>query len=326
MKIVIPGGSGQVGTVLARAFHSNGHEVVTLSRSPGRQPWRSVYWDGITAGPWMSELERADALINLAGFTVNCRYNQTNRAAILGSRVLATRALGEAYRRVDHPPSTWLQASTATIYSHRFDAPNDEATGLLGGSEPEAPETWRFSIRVAKAWEKAFCGLHLPATRRVILRSALILSPDRGGIFDALLRLVRFGLGGRQGSGRQFVSWIHYEDFINAVYWLINQKSFYGIVNLAAPNPLPNQEFMQALRAAWGAPVGLPASRWMLEVGAVLMQTETELILKSRRVAPGRLAERGFSFQYPTWPKAARDLCSQWQAQRHILRNALSLS
>jgi uncharacterized protein (TIGR01777 family) len=316
MKIIIPGGSGQVGTVLARAFYRDGHEVVILSRRPGTARWRTVSWDGFNPGPWVSELERADVLINLAGFSVNCRYNEVNRAAIINSRVNATRALGEAYRCVHHPPTTWLQASTATIYSHRFDAPNNEYSGHLGGSEPRVPEKWNFSIQVARSWEKAFTDLGLPPTRQVILRSALILSPDSGGIFDMLLRLVRFGLGGRHGSGRQYVSWVHFEDFIRAIYWLIEKKSVDGIVNIAAPNPLPNSEFMKILKETWGAPIGLPANEWMLEVGATLLRTETELILKSRRVIPSRLTDEGFDFHYPFWAEASRDLCSQWRITR----------
>ena len=253
----------------------------------------------------------ADVVINLAGRSVNCRYHARNRAAILSSRVDSTRVLGEAIRNCDRPPRVWLQASTATIYAHRYDAPNDEITGLLGGHEPDAPDTWRFSIDVAQAWERACTEIETPQTRKILLRSAMTMSRDRGGVFDVLLALVRKGLGGTNGDGRQFVSWIHETDFVRAVQFLIDRDDLSGPVNLAAPNPLPNREFMAALRQAAGVRIGLPATRWMLEIGAFFLRTETELILKSRRVVPTRLIQAGFRFQFPDWPNAAQALCQR---------------
>ncbi len=309
MKIVIPGGTGQVGVVLARAFVADGHEVVVLSRKPVRAPWRVVAWDAETVGAWAAEIDGADVVINLAGRSVNCRYNAENRRLIKESRVKSTHAVGKAIAAVSRPPRVWLQASTATIYAHRYDAPNDEMTGVLGGSEEWAPDTWRFSIDVAKSWEEAATKCKLPHTRLVLVRSAMTMSPDRGGIFDVLLGLVRKGLGGASGDGRQFVSWIHDTDFIHAIYWLIEHNELTGPINLTSPNPLPNAEFMRVLREAWGMRIGLPASAWMLALGAFFMRTETELILKSRRVVPGRLLQSGFQFQFPTWKLAAEDLC-----------------
>ena len=313
MKIVIPGGSGQVGTVLARAFHADGHEVIVLSRNPRKSPWRAIPWDGQTPGDWTDRLAGADAVINLAGRSVNCRYNARNRAEIMESRITPTRVIGEAIARVASPPKVWLQASTATIYAHRYDAPNDEETGILGGHESNSPDTWRFSIDVAMAWERAADTANTPGTRKVKLRSAMVMSPDPHGIFDTLLGLVRRGLGGQAGNGRQYVSWIHEADFIRAVYWLIDHDAVEGAVNVAAPNPLPNRDFMRALRQAWGIRFGLPATKWMLELGAVFMKTETELVLKSRRVVPGILMKRGFLFRCPSWPEAAEDLCRRWR-------------
>ena len=320
MKLVIAGGSGQVGMILSRAFHKEGHEVVVLSRQParayGQAPWRIVPWDARTSGAWEAEIEGADVVINLAGRNVNCRYTAGNRRAIMDSRVDSARAIGNAIARAAHPPRVWLQASTATIYAHRHDAPNDERHGIIGGNEPGTPETWRFSIDVAKAWERAVSEVGpLPGTRTVLLRSAMTMSPDAGGIFDTLLGLVRLGLGGRAGDGRQFISWIHEEDFIRAIRFLIDHETLSGPVNLAAPEPLPNAEFMRALREAWGIRFGLPAAGWMLEIGAVFLRTETELILKSRRVVPGLLMEQGFEFRFPTWPEAARDLCRRWRGR-----------
>ena len=316
MKIVIPGGTGQVGTILARSFHEDGHEVVLLSRQPGTAPWRVVIWDAQTIGDWAAELEGADAVINLAGRSVNCRYGSANRRIIRDSRVNSTRAVGEAIAGMSRPPRVWLQMSTATIYAHRYDAPNDEAAGILGGSEIDAPDTWRFSIDVARAWERAVDEADLPHTRKVKMRSAMVMSPDTGGVFDTLLRLVRYGLGGRAGDGRQYVSWIHDADFVRAVYWLIEHDELAGPVNLAAPNPLPNARFMQTLRETWGGRLGMPATELMLEAGAFFLRSETELILKSRRVVPGKLLEGGFDFEFPAWPEAARDLCRRWRGRR----------
>jgi uncharacterized protein (TIGR01777 family) len=316
MKLVIPGGTGQVGVVLARAFTAEGHEVVVLSRRPNNVPcpsWRVVEWDAESLGGWISEIDGADVVINLVGRSVNCRYNAVNRRLIKESRVKSTVAIGQAIGESIRPPRVWLQASTATIYAHRYDAPNDEATGILGGLEDNVPDTWRFSIDVATSWERAAMEAVVPRTRRVLLRSAIIMSPDRGGAFDTLLGLVRHGLGGQNGDGRQYVSWIHDQEFVRSVSWLIEHE-LEGPVNLAAPHPVPNAEFMRTLRAAWGIRLGLPSTHWMLELGTFVLRTETELILKSRRVVPTRLLESGFTFQFPTWPDAAEDLCRRWRA------------
>ena len=203
MKIVIPGGSGQVGTVLARAFHKGGHEVVVLSRRPSTEKWRTVAWDGETLGDWTAEFESADAIINLAGQSVNCRYSGHNRRVIKDSRVKSTRVIGDAIAQAWKPPRVWLQASTATIYAHRFDAANDEANGIIDGSEPNAPDTWRFSIEVATSWERVLNESPAPNTRKVLMRSAIVMNPDPGSPFSTLLQLVRFGLGGQAGDGRQ---------------------------------------------------------------------------------------------------------------------------
>ena len=296
MKVVIPGGTGQVGKLLARAFHEDGHDIVVLGRQTQNLPWRVEQWDGETIGDWANEIDGADVVINLAGRSVNCRYNEKNRREIMDSRVNSTRVVGEAISKATNPPKVWLQASTATIYAHRFDAANDDVTGIVGGHEPDAPDTWNFSIDVATTWERVTNEIDTPRTRKVLMRSALILSPDRGGIFDTLLMLVRYGLGGTAASGKQYMSWIHDRDFIRSVYWLIEHEELFGPVNLSSPNPLSNSEFMSVLRKAYGMPFGMPAFEWQLAIGAVLMRTETELILKSRRVVPKLLMDSGYEF------------------------------
>jgi uncharacterized protein (TIGR01777 family) len=306
VKIVLPGGTGHIGGFLSRTLRAAGHEVVVLSRRPGH-----VGWDGRTLGPWAAELDGADAVINLAGRSVSCRYTAENLRQMMDSRVDSARVVGEAIERAAKPPRTWLQMSTATIYAHSVDRANDEATGVIGGGEPDVPGYWEYSVRIAKAWEAAQQAADTPNTRRVALRTAIVMSPDRGGAFDVLRKLVRYGLGGPVAGGRQYVSWIHEQDFARAVEFLLARDDLAGPVNLAAPNPLPHREFMRALRAAGGALVGLPATRWMAELGAFALRTDTELLLKSRRVVPGRLRAAGFEFDFPDWPEAAFDLVAK---------------
>ena len=320
MKIVIPGGSGQVGTILARSFQRTGDDVVVLSRSPQAVPWRIVPWDGKTVGAWAAEIDGADVVVNLAGRSVNCRYNAKNRAEILNSRVDSTLAVGAAIAASPHPPRIWLQASTATIYSHRYDASNDERCGAIGGGESNAPDSWRFSIEVARKWEAAAGVVELPSTRQVLLRSAVVMSPDPGGIFSIFRGLVRLGLGGTVGDGRQFMSWIHHEDFVRALRWLIEHDEIAGVVNVAAPAPVPQAEFMRTLRHAAGRPFGLSATSWMMEIAALVYGTESELMLKSRRVVPTRLVESGFTFNFPTWPEAAAALVRRPQVAASFAR------
>lgn len=314
MKIVIPGGSGQVGQLVARAFAADGNEVVVLSRGGTVAAGRAVRWDGRTLGPWAAELDGADLVLNLAGRSVNCRYTTANLQAMMDSRVESARVVGEAIARASRPPTVWLQMSTATIYAHRLDATNDEATGVIGGHEPGVPGYWEYSVRIARHWEQALAEAPTPATRKVALRTAMVMSPDRGGVFDVLLNLVRRGLGGPAAGGHQFVSWIHDRDFVRAVRFVYERSDMSGPVNLAAPGPVPQRELMRVLREAWGTRVGLPAAKWMLELGARVLRTDTELLLKSRRVVPGRLLDADFPFDFPDWPPAAQDLIFRWRS------------
>ncbi len=267
-------------------------------------------------------MEGADTVINLAGRSVNCRYNAANRLEIMESRLVTTRLVGEAIAHASQPPRVWMNASTATIYTHVTDRAMDEVDGVIGGDEPGIPSTWRFSSDVARRWEDAFRKAETPGTRKVALRSAIVMSPDKGGAFDTLLNLVRMGLGGSSGPGRQFVSWIHDADFARAVDFLITHSDLDGAVNIASPNPLPNREFMAAMRHAYRVPIGLPATNWMLKIGTFFLRTESELVLKSRRVVPRRLLESGFSFQFPDWDAAAVDLVKRWRSQRSAAADA----
>ena len=322
LRIVIPGGSGHLGRILAEHFQQRGHHVIVLTRGPYSATWQTIHWDGEHPGDWAEHLENADACINLAGRSVNCRYNAANRQAIYHSRIHTTQLLGRVIASLQFPPRVWLNASTATIYRHALDRPQDHAmdeySGEFGGHEAiatnrRASDTWSFSVKVATDWEAAFFSAFTPGTRKVVMRSAVVMSPDPGGAFAILLNLVRFSLGGRQGNGRQFVSWVHALDFARAVEFLIARDGIDGPVNIAAPHPLPNREFMAALREAYGMPNGFPTPAPLLELGAFLLRTESELVLKSRRVVPARLLQAGFHFQFPTWPEAAEDLVAQWR-------------
>lgn len=313
-RIVIPGGSGQVGTLLARHFHENGDEVTVISRHPKPAEWNTIPWSGHELGPWANLIDGCDAVINLAGRSVNCRYNAANQSDIKTSRTITTGLVGDAIALAAHPPPVWLNASTATIYRHSFDRAMDDISGELGGAEHGVPPKWRFSIDVATSWEQAFFAAQVSRTRRVAMRSAMTMSPDSGGVFDTLLWLVRSGLGGKAGSGKQYVSWIHDVDFIRAVEFLIGNENLQGPINLASPCPVTNRDFMSCLRRAWCTSyIGLPATKWMLEIGALLLRTETELILKSRRVVPRRLTDAGFEFHFPNWRGACVDLVERWR-------------
>ncbi|GAA4031835.1 TIGR01777 family oxidoreductase [Allokutzneria multivorans] len=305
MKIVLPGGTGHIGAVLDRELTALGHEVVVLSRRP--RPGQ-VAWDGRALGPWVKEIDGCDAVVNLAGRSVSCRYTRENLRQMMDSRVDSARVVGEAIERAERPPKVWLQMSTATIYAHRYDAPNDEASGVIGGSEPDVPGYWAFSVDIAKEWERAQERANTPSTRKVALRTAMVMSPARGGVFSVLSAMTRMGLGGAVAGGAQYVSWIHDQDFVRAVSFLIEREDLSDAVNIASPNPLPQRELMRALRSTLRVPVGLPATKLMAEVGALVLRSDTELLLKSRRVVPGRLLDAGFSFAFPRWPDAAADL------------------
>jgi hypothetical protein len=306
-RIVLAGGSGFLGRILAKHFQQLGHPVSILSRaarSTSRDGIREIAWDARTLGQWVAELDGAHAVINLSGRSVNCRYNLRNRRLILESRVQSTRVIGSAIAKCKAPPLVWLNASTATIYQHTFGPAWDE-TGIIRAS-PEAND--EFSVFVASEWERAFNETEMPVTRKGALRAAMVLGRNKNSVFPMLRRLARCGLGGKMGDGRQFISWIHEIDFCRAVEWLLTHNELNGAINLAAPNPVTNEEMMKMFRTMVSIPFGLPAARWMLEIGAFFLRTETELIIKSRRVIPRRLMESGFIFKYPSLRTALENL------------------
>jgi hypothetical protein len=305
-KIILAGGSGFLGQALARHFQTLGWEVITLTRKPSAAArGREIIWDGQTVGPWATELEGAKVVINLCGKSVDCRYTAANKRELIDSRVHPTRTLGRAISACKIPPATWINCSSATIYRHTLDEPWDESGTDFS---PTAEVKDAFSLEIIHAWEKELAMAETPSTRKLALRTTMVLGEGKNSVFPVLCRLARMGLGGKLGSGKQYVSWLHEIDLCRAVEWLIDHEEVSGPVNLAAPHPLTNAEMMRLFRQAVGMPVGLPAATWMLEVGAFFLRTETELILKSRRVIPGKLLSRGFHFQFPTFAEAVADL------------------
>ncbi len=306
-RIILAGGSGLVGRLLTPFLAASGREIVVLTRNadgantPGM---RNVAWDARSVGPWRAELEGAEAVINLTGRSVNCRYTAGNRRLILESRVFSTRALGEAIAACANPPATWLNASTATIYKHSFDKVMDEQ-GEIAADKDAHDE---FSVEVAQAWEKALSDATTPITRKIPMRMSMVFAPHKGSVYPVLRRLTKFGLGGNMAGGRQYAAWIHEEDFCRAVLWLLDHPELTGPFNIASPNPMTNRDMMAEYRKVCGVPIGLPAARWMLEIGAFFLRTETELMIKSRRVVPGKLLASGFQFKFPTFRAALEDL------------------
>lgn len=312
-RLVVAGGSGFLGRAVARHFTALGWEAVILSRSrpAAPAPGRWVAWDALRQGEWVRELDGASALLNLAGRTVNCRYSAANMLEIYTSRLDSTRALGRALASVDRPPRVWLNSSTATIYRDARDHPQDERTGELGSG---------FSVDVARRWEAALMEESLPHTRRVALRTAMVYGVGTGGIMETTDRVVRLGAAGAMAGGGQMVSWIHERDFCRAAQFLIDsspESALSGPVNVTAPHPLPNAAFLRAYRDAWGVPVGVPSTAALIGLGAAVMGSEAELLLKSRWVVPTRLLDAGFTFEYPTWPQAIRELVAQARREGH---------
>lgn len=293
-KIVIAGGTGFVGQHLNKKFTDAGYEVIIISRNKNHLNWNNTTL--ITEA-----LENAEMLINLAGKSVDCRYNDKNKKEIYDSRIDTTKILGVSVRNCKNPPPLWINSSTATIYRHAEDRPMTESTGEIGTG---------FSVKVATNWEKAFFDFKLPATRQVALRMAIVLG-NGGGVIRPLKNLVCFGLGGKQGSGKQMFSWIHIEDLFRILTFVQQHKKLSGVVNTAAPNPVSNKTLMQLLMKNMGASFGLLSPVWLLKMGAVIIKTETELILKSRWVIPEILLAAGFQFQYPELDKALKNILNE---------------
>ena len=290
-KVVLAGGTGFIGEYFEKKFREMGYEVKIISRQKQHISWEDK-------SEMMEALEGAELLINLAGKSVNCRYNEANKKEIMESRRRTTTLLGEAVKACSHPPEVWINSSTATIYRHAEDRPMTEDDGVIGSG---------FSVDVATTWEKTFFDFDLPNTRQIALRIAIVLGKD-GGVIIPYKNLVRFGLGGVQGKGNQMFSWIHIEDLFKIILFLKKREELSGVFNCSSPFPVTNRELMKTLRETMNIPFGLPSPKWMLEIGSIFIRTETELVLKSRWVLPERLEMEGYEFAYPTLDKTLEDI------------------
>lgn len=286
--IIIAGGSGFLGQVLEKYFTKLRYTVKILTRNPKKE--NDIFWDAQTFGKWTNELENSEALINLTGKSVDCRYTDKNKKEIYDSRINSTQILSKAIQQCKQPPKVWMNASTATIYRHSLDKEMTEQNGEIGDD---------FSMNIAKSWEKACNEFDTPKTRKVIVRTSIVLG-KKGGAFIPLRALAKFGLGGKQGSGNQKVSFIHEEDFARAVEFILNDPNLSGVFNVTVPNPTNNKTLMKTIRKEMSIPFGIAHPKWMLKIGAKIIGTETELVLKSRNVIPERLLNAGFTFNYPT--------------------------
>lgn len=300
-KLIIAAGTGFLGNVLIQHFKNKFEEIVILTRGKSeiKNQIKYVNWNAKSFSGWEKELENVDVVINLAGKSVDCRYTKKNKAEILASRIDSTKILNEAILQCENPPKHFINSSTATIYSHSEDKEMDEYTGEIGND---------FSMNVAKTWEKTFYEVETPKTLKTAIRTSIVLGKNGGG-FIPLKKLTLFGLGGKNGNGSQFVSWIHEKDFSKAVEFII-EKELSGSINVVSPKPIRNKEFMKKLQKAIGIPFGLPISKSLLEFGAKIIKTEIELVLKSRNVIPKRLTENGFEFEFGDLDKTFKNLLS----------------
>ncbi|ASW73074.1 NAD-dependent epimerase [Chryseobacterium piperi] len=287
MKIIIAGGTGFLGENLESYFEKKGDQVYILTRNPKRK--NEIYWDAQTLGEWKNHLEGSDVIINLTGKSVDCRYHDKNKQEIFSSKIDSTKILQKAIDGLVNAPKVWLNASSATIYVHSEKHLNTEENGIIGDD---------FSMNICKSWEKEFFKVNNEQIRKVALRTSIVLGKN-GGAFPKLYQVTKLGLGGKQGKGDQKVSWIHIHDFCRAVEWIIENENISGAINVTAPNPLSNEELMKKLRKSLKVPFGMEAQVWQLEIASIFLRTETELLLKSRNVYPGKLMEEGFDFSYP---------------------------
>lgn len=298
-KLIIAAGTGFLGQVLINHFKNSYSEIVVLTRgkSEVKNKIKYVNWNAKSFSGWEKELENAEVLINLAGKSVDCRYNEKNKNEIYSSRIESTKILNEAVLQCENPPKHWLNSSTSTIYRFSLDKQMDEKSGEIGND---------FSMNIAKSWEKTFFETKTPKTKKTALRTSIVLGKN-GGAFVPLKTLTKLGLGGKQGNGNQFISWIHEEDFARAIAFVIENK-LENEINIVSPKPIRNATFMTKLRKAVGVPIGISQPKWLLEIGSFVINTETELVLKSRNVIPKRLLENGFAFKYDSIEKTFENL------------------
>ena len=315
MKIVIPGGTGFLGRLLIKSLLPEKHELIVLSRGgTSSSQARLIPWNAQTLGEWAKEIDGADAVINLTGQSIKCLHTDKNLKIIKDSRVKSTQAIGQAIRQAQNPPPLWIQMSAASIYTHRFDAPNDEINGEIG--DKSVPSSWKKVVSLIQSWEGALHSSQTDNTRKIAVRCGVVMGLNPGGAFDIFLKLSRYGLGGKVGNGKQMISWIHAHDFVKSIKFLLTNNTIKGPVNLCSPYPVSQEEFMNTLRKTVGAKFGIPAPKWLIEFSSYLTGIDPELSLKSRYVVPKVLTDSQFPFDFPHWEDAAKDLFSDWKKLR----------
>ena len=320
MKIVIPGGTGLLGQLLTRSFIQKKYQVVVLSRrGDNSSEGELVPWDACTLGEWAQKINGADAVINMTGKNIKCLYTDKNLKTLRNSRINSTRVIGQAIKQAKTPPPIWIQMSAAGIYTHSLSTPQDEEIGKIG-EDPCRPDSWKKIVRLVQDWEEALFSSETPQTRKVAVRAGIIMSAQNNSAFSKLTQLCRFGLGGTIGKGKQMNSWLHESDFVNGIHFLLENSNLEGPVNFCSPHPVSQTEMMQTLRKITGAGFGIPATNWMVELSSYITQIDPELILKSRYVIPKVLQDHHFSFEFPRWEQAAKDLYTKWMKKKKKLQ------
>jgi uncharacterized protein len=322
-KIILAGGTGFIGQELCNYFGSD-NEIVVLTRNVKEHSSntfgennvknevakniRYVKWDGSTINEWVKEIDGANVVINLAGKSVNCHYTEKNKQEIFDSRINATKVIAQAIQQAVKPPELWINSASATIYPHATTTARDESFTDFAND---------FSVQVCKLWEKTFYEQRTPFTRKVALRMAITLGA--GGVMIPYFNLLKFGLGGRQGNGKQMYSWVHVEDTYRMIEWIYEHSEIEGTYNCSSPGAVNNETFMATLRKVTATKVALPAYEWMLTIGAALIGTEKELILKSRWVLPTKITQAGFRFKYAILDEALKDIIRKTARKKYHL-------
>jgi uncharacterized protein (TIGR01777 family) len=290
MKILIAGGTGFIGSYISKRFAQNGVELSFVLRSKGHVQWNE--------SELMKALEQTDILINLAGKSINCRHTAENKKLIYDSRIETTRILGDALLKCKRKPELWINASASAFYKSDNEHCQTESNYMQGDD---------FLAKTVQDWEKAFFSYNIPSIRQVALRTSVVLGKG-GGAFQPLKMLTKFGLGGKAGSGKQYFSWIHIEDYFRIIKFVIDNKSVIGAVNTTSPEPVSNSEFMMAMRQSMGCTIGLPAPEFAIRIGARFINTEASLLLDPVRFCPELLLKSGFKFNYPNCKSAINEL------------------
>lgn len=302
-KIILAGGTGALGKLLTDAFINSGWHVVILTRRitiPNTSDITWVRWDGANLGDWSTYLEGADAVINLSGKSIQCRFTEDNQKELYDSRILPTKVLGKAIEQLNDKPNLWINFSGVSIFN-QLDVLQDENSKEIGKG---------FLASLTEAWERAFWDANLSDVQQVVLRVSPVLLKD-SGFFAELLPLVKMGLGGHVADGKQWINWIHYTDLVNLIFWIIQHEKPAPIYHACSPSPSSNAIFMKTFRSVVGIPIGFPLPTMMAKIGAFAKGVDASLLLDSTPVTTSATVEDGFVFQYPNAEVAIKQLLNK---------------